>query len=293
MRAKSKNVKKIFLLGSALKRAGLWGFARHTVAKVNELCYSSRRKKTSGFPKVKHLYNRKEAKMKSVTLIASRTVDHINNLDKSTKLVRSGGPAFYCKQAIETLGCKVHLLTSRRPVTVHITIQDQHEKIRIDRIEKITLWGRLPTRNILLSPILGEFNLEQVAQWNCRVFLDAQGYIRAKGEDLTQRWVCVSQIVKNVVALKVNQRESSCVPEEILNLFRSRILLITRGQEGVEIWDHGKRYQVRGHPVEVADTLGAGDTFFGSFVAAYLQSGDAPSATRLAVQKAEQLLQRK
>ncbi len=231
--------------------------------------------------------------MKSVTLIASRTIDHINNLDKSTKIVRPGGPALYCKQAIETLGCKVHLLTSRRPVTVHITIQDQNEKIRIDRIGKITLRGHLPTRNILMSPILGEFDLEQVSQRNCRVFLDAQGYIRAKGQDLTQRWVCVPRIVKNVVALKVNQRESSCVPEEILNLFRHRILLITRGQEGVEVWDHSKRHRVRGHHVEVVDTLGAGDTFFGSFVAAYLQSGAVASATRLAVKKAEQLLQRK
>lgn len=231
--------------------------------------------------------------MKSVTLIASRTTDHINNLDKSTKIVRPGGPALYCKQAIEALGCKVNLLTARRHVTVHITIQDRREKIRIERIGKITLQGCLPTRNILLSPILSEFNLEQMAQRDCRIFLDAQGYIRARGKDLTQRWVCAPQILKNVVVLKVNQHESNCVSEEILNLFRSRILLITHGQEGVEVWDHDKRYHIRGHPIEVADTLGAGDIFFGSFVAAYLQSGDVLSATRLAVQKAEQLLQRK
>jgi len=231
--------------------------------------------------------------MQSVTLIASRTTDHINDLDKSTKLVRAGGPALYCKQAIEEFGLNVHLLTSRRPVTVHITIQDRHEKIRIDRIRRIAFPGHLPARDILLSPILGEFNLEQLAQRNCRIFLDAQGYIRAEGEDLVQCWVCAPWMVKNVVVLKVNQRESNCVSEEILNLFRSRILLITRGQEGAELWDHGKRYQIHGHSIEVADTLGAGDVFFGSFVASYLQSGDAPSATRLAVQKAEQLLRRK
>lgn len=231
--------------------------------------------------------------MKSITLIASKTIDHIKNLDRSISLVRPGGPAFYCKQAMEVLGFKVYLLTSRRPVTVCITIQDHRESIRIDRIGKITLQNHLPTRNILLSPILGEFNLEQVAQKNCRVFLDAQGYIRAKGEDITQRWVCTPQIVKNVVALKVNQRESNYVPEKILDLFRSRILLITHGQEGVEVWDHGKQYQICGHPIEVADTLGAGDTFFGSFVATYLQLGDVPSATQIAIEKTEQLLQRK
>lgn len=231
--------------------------------------------------------------MKAVTLIASRTIDHIDNLDESTKLVRSGGPALYCKQAIEALGCNVRLLTSQRPVNVHITIQDRHEKIQIDRIEKILLRGHLPARNVLLSPILGEFELKRLAQENCRIFLDAQGYIRAKGEHLVRRWICTPNIVKNVVALKVNQRESRYVSRKILKLFQSRILLITHGQAGVEVWDHGKRCRIFGHPVEVKDTLGAGDTFFGSFVATYLQSGDALSAARLAVQKAEQLLRRK
>lgn len=231
--------------------------------------------------------------MKSVVLIASKTIDYIENIDESTKLVRSGGPAFYCKQAIEAFGYNVRLLTSRRPTNVHITIQDRHEKIRIDRIEKILLRRQPPVRNVLLSPILGEFELKRLAQENCRVFLDAQGYIRAKGEHLVQRWICTPNIVKNVVVLKVNQRESRYVPKKILKLFRSRILLITHGQAGVEVWERGKRHCIPGHYVETKDTLGAGDTFFGSFVATYLQSGDTLLAARLAVQKAEQLLQNK
>lgn len=228
--------------------------------------------------------------MKSITLIASRTIDHISDLDKLTKIVRPGGPAFYCKQAIESFGCNVHLLTVRRPVTVYITIKDRHEKIRINRIGKIVLQGKLPARDILLSPILGEFDLKQLVDRNCRIFLDAQGYIRARGEDLTQGWMCNTQTVKNVVALKVNNRESVYVPAEILSLFRTRILLITHGQEGVEVWEYDKQYEIHGCRVKASDTLGAGDTFFGSFVALYLQSGDIQSSVRFAMQKTEQLL---
>jgi len=231
--------------------------------------------------------------MKSVTLIASRTVDHINNLDQSVRLERAGGPALYCTQAMEALGCRVHLVTAKQPVNVFITIRNRRESIRIDRIAKIKLAGRLPARDVLLSPILGEFELEQLARRRCQIFLDTQGYIRAKGEDRSRRWLCDIRLVKNVVALKVNQHESRYVPEEILDLFRTRILLITRGREGVEIWDHNKRRVIRVNPIDAPDTLGAGDTFFGSFVAAYLELGSARPAAQTAITRAAQLLRRK
>ncbi|MFA5173225.1 MAG: PfkB family carbohydrate kinase [Candidatus Paceibacterota bacterium] len=231
--------------------------------------------------------------MKSITLIATKTVDHINNLDKAVKLVRSGGPALYCKEALNALGCKVCLLTPKNPVTVHIIIKDQHEKIRIKRVGKIMLPKRLFSRNILLSPILGEFNLEQLSERDCCIFLDAQGYIRVKGENLVHFWDCCPKDLKNVVALKVNQRESKYVPKKVIKLFQSRILLITHGQKGVEIWHHGRQDFVKSNPIEAKDTLGAGDTFFGSFVALFIQSNNALLATEIAVRKAEELLQRK
>ena len=231
--------------------------------------------------------------MKSVTLIASRTVDHINNLDQSVRLERAGGPAFYCKQAMEVLGYRVHLVTAGQPANVFITIRNRRESIRIDRIAKIKLTGRLPARNVLLSPILGEFELEQLARRRCQIFLDAQGYIRAKGENIAKRWLCSTRLVKNVVALKVNQQESRYVPEEILDLFRTRILLITRGREGMEIWDRNKRHVIHANPVDAPDSLGAGDTFFGSFVVTYLESGNARLAAQAAMIRAEQLLRRK
>jgi hypothetical protein len=231
--------------------------------------------------------------MKSVTLIASRTIDHINDLDKSATFTRPGGPALYSKGAIEALGYRVHLVTSARPAAVRVTIKNRCEKIRVDRIGKISIPKRLPTQNVVLSPILDEIDLRQLNERDCRIFLDAQGYFRTKGSDRLRRWICSPRLVRNVLVLKVNQPESSHVSEEILALFRSRVLLITRGREGVEIWDHGRRRVVRGHPVKSSNTLGAGDVFFGSFVATYMRSGDVLSAGRLAVQKAEELLERK
>ena len=231
--------------------------------------------------------------MKSVILIASRTIDYINNLDLSIQLKRPGGPALYCKRAMDDFGYRVHLITTSRPTQVFITIRGGHESIRIDRVPKIRLKGHLPSRNVVLSPILGEFNLEKLTRRQCRIFLDAQGYVRAVGEDQTQVWSCDPRNLKNVIVLKVNQRESSYVPDEILDLLRERILLITHGKEGVEVWERGSRHMVRGKEILTPDTLGAGDTFFGSFVAAFLEAGDAKTAAKIAITKAEQLLKRK
>ena len=231
--------------------------------------------------------------MESVTLIASRTIDHIHNFDRREKFERPGGPAFYCKQAMEVLGYKVHLVTASRPTQVSITIRGVHESIRIDRIPKIKLGERLPSRNIVLSPILSEFKLRQLADRRCCVFLDAQGYIRTRGENQVQGWSCSSVDLEKVIALKVNLRESGLVSEEILDLFRERILLVTHGKEGVEVWDRGKCKMIRGKEVLAPDTLGAGDTFFGSFVAVYLETENAVRAAKIAITKAEQLLKRK
>ena len=102
--------------------------------------------------------------MNSVTLIASRTVDHIHDLDRQVQVVRPGGPAFYCEQAMTARNLRVHLLTSRRPTSVYITIRNKSEKIRIERISKIHLQRDLPSGNVVLSPILGEFDIKELAK---------------------------------------------------------------------------------------------------------------------------------
>ncbi len=59
---------------------------------------------------------------------------------------------------------------------------------------------------------------------------------------------------------------------------------ITRGAKGV-IWRDGDHQGViPAHPIEVVDTLGAGDIFHGAFCHAYVQSGDFTAALEVANQ---------
>ncbi|MDE1941068.1 MAG: carbohydrate kinase family protein, partial [Patescibacteria group bacterium] len=96
-----------------------------------------------------------------------------------------------------------------------------------------------------------------------------------------------------VVALKVNRREFQHVHKSIIDLFKNRILLLTKGSDGVELWHHGHRTNIRGHKISPTDTLGAGDTFFGSFVVKFLETNNAVRAAKFAVSKAEELLKKK
>lgn len=231
--------------------------------------------------------------MKKITLIASHTVDHIEDHDRGIQIKRSGGPAYYCGTAISSLGYKPAIIAGKKPVDVFITVSDHKEHIHIDQIQTIGLPERLPSRNIILSPILGEFDLRELRSRRCVVFLDAQGYIRAPQGRIELDWQCDLRNLDNIVALKVNRREFRHVHKSIIYVFKHRILLLTKGPDGVELWDHGKRIDIQGHKMKTTDTLGAGDTFFGSFVIKFLETGDAPAAAKFAIFKAEELLKEK
>lgn len=212
--------------------------------------------------------------MKTITLIASHTVDHIDDRDRGLQIERSGGPAYYCGTAISSLGYKPIIITGRKTVDVFITISDYKEHIR-------------------LSPILGEFDLRELRSRRCAVFLDAQGYIRAPQGRIELDWQCDLHDLDNVVALKVNRREFRHVHKSIIDFFKNRILLLTKGSDGAELWHHGRRINIRGHKINSTDTLDAGDTLFGTFVVKFLETKDAVYATRFAVSAAEKLLKKK
>jgi ribokinase len=54
------------------------------------------------------------------------------------------------------------------------------------------------------------------------------------------------------------------------------LLLETRGSRGVWFWQDGLTAAVDAHPVDAADTTGAGDTFFAAVVASVIEQPDQP-----------------
>jgi ribokinase len=57
---------------------------------------------------------------------------------------------------------------------------------------------------------------------------------------------------------------------------------VTYGAKGAEFVSGGESHKVAAHKVEVADTTGAGDTFFGGFMAQYANGATVSDALEFA-----------
>lgn len=62
----------------------------------------------------------------------------------------------------------------------------------------------------------------------------------------------------------------------------ARNVLVTLGAQGVWVDAEGWQGHIRGYAVDTVDTIGAGDTFIGAFVARLCEGADAPTAARFA-----------
>ena len=54
------------------------------------------------------------------------------------------------------------------------------------------------------------------------------------------------------------------------------------GQRGAIVYDHGKRFVVKVHPVHAVNAIGAGDVFLTSFVVEYIRTKDTHQSGRFA-----------
>ena len=71
---------------------------------------------------------------------------------------------------------------------------------------------------------------------------------------------------------------------------RSPLRIETRGSEGVTYMQNGATRMVPADPVDADDSTGAGDTFVGGFLAAWMKTGDAEKAIEAGVRAARALL---
>ena len=90
--------------------------------------------------------------------------------------------------------------------------------------------------------------------------------------------VACQTILPYLDILAVNETEATALSHAMktpITELKIPTLLITKGAMGAELWQNGGCISVRGLPVKAIDTVGAGDTFFGSFIAR-LQNGETP-----------------
>ncbi len=90
--------------------------------------------------------------------------------------------------------------------------------------------------------------------------------------------VACQTILPYLDILAVNETEANALSHAMqtpITDLKIPTLLITKGAKGAELWQNGACISVKGLPVKAIDTVGAGDTFFGSFIARW-QNGKNP-----------------
>ena len=102
--------------------------------------------------------------------------------------------------------------------------------------------------------------------------------------------------IKKVDLVSMNKTESElfeAVTETSIGSLKDIDFLITYGADGAMFLSHGREQRVASHKVSAVDTTGAGDTFFGVFMALYINGSSVETALKRANAAAALIVQRK
>lgn len=89
--------------------------------------------------------------------------------------------------------------------------------------------------------------------------------------------VMTGQLIADALRSRLEQDLSATMTD-----FPDMTLVVKRGKQGVSIYDHGKRLDVAGFPVEIVNTIGAGDAFASGLIYGRSQGWDWKRAGRFA-----------
>ncbi len=163
------------------------------------------------------------------------------------------------------------------------------EKGKIISCGKIKVASPLRADGIVISTIGDEFNLKDISKIHGVIALDVQGFVRTrKGANLDFKGV-----LKNIAILKATRSELETLAPTDVRDQKKRILLITRGADGFEIFAEGQHYIFRNKKIAARDTIGAGDVLLTAFLVAFLRTNDSKLAGSFALDYVTKFIENK
>ncbi len=153
-------------------------------------------------------------------------------------------------------------------------------------------FSKIRTPFLIISSLLDELDLTNLSSFKGKVFLDIQGYVR-NGNDFGKKkiWKPNKKVFANLFCLKGTKEELQNLPSQYLQKQKQRLLLITNGKRGCEVFAFGKRLVIKPSKVlKSKNTIGAGDTFFAYFVSRFAKKENVFDSARYAVNKTSSFL---
>lgn len=207
-----------------------------------------------------------------ITILSSFAKDVIVNDEGRILKTQNGGPAFFIKNVFEAEKVP-HRLICGRKIEVEILLNNKGEARRLKKSPVCGKPGKVVTKNALLSTIANEWPFE-LRDYSGRIFIDVQGFVRDWRSFGKKKKIL---IFKNYApfCVKATSEELKYLPRRFIHDQKKRCLIITRGKKGSEIFYKNRAFHF--HPRAVINsphTIGAGDTFFASFVCEFIRTTD-------------------
>jgi sugar/nucleoside kinase (ribokinase family) len=91
--------------------------------------------------------------------------------------------------------------------------------------------------------------------------------------------------------MKTNDKEIREIPIKIIEKQKKKLLIITKGDKGADIYFYGKKYSFKVNKIKAADYIGSGDTFFANFICSFLKTeGDVVTSGEVAIRETREFL---
>jgi len=239
----------------------------------------------------------KSKNMKRILVLSLESIDRIFKKNEKTPVKEKGGPAFYIRRTLDDLGAG-YRMAEYEPAEVEIRVTEHGEVGKILKPGKIKVPERINESNVLISTI-GPSNLELdfLVSYTGDVFLDVQGFVRSeKSEKLgaKETWENIRLFIENILVLKGTSEELCFLPKDVLEKTKGKILLETRGKNGVVMYEKGRSVNLLPPKIiKARNTVGAGDTFMAAFVYKFIQTKNAKKAICFALSYTSGFLDKK
>jgi sugar/nucleoside kinase (ribokinase family) len=229
-----------------------------------------------------------------LSLLSTYTDDVLVDETGTVMSRQQGGPAFFVGEALKAAGQPFDCIHGA-PITVEILITEEGEfgKVPEAPVPRPAPADRLSDWT-LVSTLLDEWDITAPnLQLPDHLCVDLQGYVRnGRGFGRKRPWMRVDTIANRLFCLKGTREEVSLLPSDIIKQQKQRLLVVTDGAQDLEVYHQGRHATIPVQQVTgLTNTIGAGDTFFGHFVAG-LAKGIAPTtAAEVATEAARRFLE--
>lgn len=242
------------------------------------------------------LIKRKNGNEKQITLISTFAEDKLLNEKGEILSTQKGGPALWITSVFKKEGLNFDIITGPE-MTVELLIRNNDEfgKIQKNKSKRKVYFSKIKTPYLLISSLLDEFNLNNISDYSGKVFLDAQGFVR-NGKDFGKKkfWDVSEKTMNSIFCLKTTEEEVKYLSKDFINQQKSKVLMITKGKKGCEVFIKNKKYTIKPQQIIAPpNTIGAGDTFFSSFVANFIRTDDILSSVNYGMLKTSEFLKTK